>query len=96
MSFEIIPRSTAGSCRTNTRPSSSNPRRPARPAIWINSCSLSKRLFRPSNLNNDSNNTECAGPFTPTATVSVEISTGMIPLQYKISMISFTYGTTPA
>ncbi|ABT16733.1 hypothetical protein ATCV1_z599L [Acanthocystis turfacea chlorella virus 1] len=95
-SLDTSPRGMVGSCSTTTCPLVSNPRRPARPAIWMNSCGWNMRRSCPSNFSSDSKTTVLAGPLTPIANVSVETNTGSMPEQKRCSMISLQCGIIPA
>jgi hypothetical protein len=84
-----------GAC-THTCPRSSNPLRPARPAIWANSRFDNRRTPVPSYLQSWVNSTERIGTFTPTPSVSVPQMIFRRPSCASFSTSSRYFGSSPA
>ncbi len=87
---------TNGLHRTTAWPSSSIPRRPARPVSCVYSPAVSDSWRSPVNLVSFSITTVRAGMLTPTARVSVAKTTLISPSMKHASTASLNAGTMPA
>mmetsp|Transcript_25062 Transcript_25062/g.40215 ORF Transcript_25062/g.40215 Transcript_25062/m.40215 type:complete len:293 (-) Transcript_25062:102-980(-) len=87
---------TCGCSWHHTYPLSSNPRRPARPAICWNSRVLRSRTLLPSNLHSCVKSTVRMGTLTPTPRVSVPQMHLSSPLPASFSTSSLYLGSRPA
>jgi len=81
---------------TTAWPSSSSPRRPARPVSWAYSPEVSVARPAPPNLLNRSITTVLAGMLMPSESVSVAKTTPSSPSVKHCSTASFIEGTSPA
>ena len=87
---------TNGLHRTTAWPSSSMPRRPARPVSWVYSPGVSISWWSPVNLVSFSMTTVRAGMLMPTASVSVAKTALISPSTKHASTTSLNAGTMPA
>ena len=85
----------SGAC-TTTLPFSSNPRRPARPEICLNSRTERSPTFVPSNFASFVKRTVRIGMFTPTPSVSVPQMTWRRPFCASFSTRRRYFGRSPA
>ena len=79
-------------CSTPTKPSSCRPKRPARPAIWCTSDSLSGRSSWPSNLVMVLNSTRRIGRFSPMPMASVATRMCDAPLREALGLAAAHLG----
>ena len=87
---------TNGLHSTTAWPSSSRPRRPARPVSWVYSPGVRNWWWSPVNFVSFSITTVRAGMLIPTASVSVANTTLIKPSTKQASTTSLNGGTIPA
>ena len=85
-----------GLCKQTTWPTVSYPRRPARPAICMNSFEVKLRGPESPRLESADNTLDRAGMFTPAASVSVANTTFSKPRWNSASTKPFQPGSKPA
>ncbi len=81
---------------TTACPSTSMPRRPARPVSWVYSPGVTSTCAVPSHLTSFSSATDRAGMLMPSASVSVANTTLMRPRLNSSSTVSLNTGSRPA
>ncbi len=89
-------KSSAGWSTTTAWPSTSMPRRPARPVSWVYSPGVISTCRDPSHLTSLSSTTERAGMLMPSARVSVAKTTRTRPRAKRSSTVSLNSGSIPA
>ncbi len=88
--------STPGCQSTTACPSTSMPRRPARPVSWVYSPGVTSAWVSPFHLTSFSRTTERAGMLTPSARVSVAKTALTSPRENSSSTTSLKAGSSPA
>ncbi|SKJ84241.1 Uncharacterised protein [Mycobacteroides abscessus subsp. massiliense] len=88
--------STSGVHSTTACPSTSIPRRPARPVSWVYSPGVNAACCSPLNLTNRSSTTVRAGMLIPKASVSVANTAFTSPLVNSSSTVCRNTGSMPA